>query len=87
MKEEVEEIKDEGQTKAVTAFDLLNRGYTIPMPWDVHRVLGGTAREIEVLGDLVYIGGDSVSLKEMRLALTWLVFQFNGEVTWNMEKK
>jgi len=56
----------------------------LKLPWEVKRVLPDGASEVElcVLGDQIALGGDFVSLKEMRGAIAILVNELGGVVTW-----
>lgn len=65
---------------------MLNAPEPIQLPWEVARLFYDMpgSKQLEIFGNQCSIGlGDYAHLDEMRDALTWLVDQFGGKVTWD----
>lgn len=61
--------------------DLLKEEELIEVPWEVRRFL---QLDISIYNDQMILTeyGDSGSLREVRVAVDWLVDQLDGKVTW-----
>lgn len=67
------------------AYQRVTEYKSIDIPWEVYCFLphdGVIAKEMEIYGDQIGIGGDFMNLAESQTAIQWFVDQLGGKVQW-----